>query len=157
MVSGQYWARMALSRPSHMAMSVSAQVKVQPGPWGVDIVSKWAFATAGLVHAGLNTPARSLKLAMFPLTGSAAARGAFDLAHDGVVPNTAPVANIATPPRRNVWREIPRSSGRLRFVVMARILNHRPQKIQRRRTAAHSSRSPGAIFQITSTVLCGPT
>src|SRR5277367_5501124 len=149
MVSGWYLARMALARLSHGAMSVSAQVKVQPGPLGVGIVLKWAFATAGLVHAGRNTPVRSLRLAMFALSGSAAACRAFHVAHDGVVPNTAPVANIATPPRRNVWREIPRSSGRLRFVVMARILNHRPQKIQRRRTAAHSSRSPGAIFQIT--------
>jgi hypothetical protein len=100
-------------------------VKVQPGPWGVDIVLKWAFATAGLVHAGWNTATRSLRLAMFPLPGSGAAR---------VHPNSAPVANIPTPPRRNVWREILRSSGRLRFVVMGRILNRRSQKIQRRRT-----------------------
>jgi hypothetical protein len=36
--------------------------------------------------------------------GSAAAR---------VVPNTAPVANIETAPRRNVWREIPGSMSRI--------------------------------------------
>ena len=52
-----------------------------------------------------------------PVAGSAAARA---------LPNTAPVASIPTAPRRNVWREMPvwkeRSSGRLRFVVMGRIL-----------------------------------
>jgi hypothetical protein len=82
---------------------------------------KWAFATAGLVYAGENTAVRSLRLAMFTLPEAVAARG-----H----PNTAPVANIATPPRRNVWREIPRSGGRLRFIVMDRILNHSAQKNQ---------------------------
>src|SRR5271168_462085 len=51
--------------------------------------------------------------------GSAAAR---------VVPNTAPVANAETAPRRNVWREMPlskgKASGRPRFVVMGRSLDH---------------------------------
>src|ERR1700733_4962578 len=48
-----------------------------------------------------------------PAEGSAAARA---------VPNTAPVANIETAPRRNDWREMPlrkeRSNGRPLFVVM---------------------------------------
>jgi hypothetical protein len=50
-----------------------------------------------------------------PAAGSAAAGGA---------PNAAPAANIETAPRRKVWREISWSDGRLRFVVMGRILAH---------------------------------
>ena len=139
MVSGWHCARMALERLSHMAMSVSAEVKVQPGPWGVGIVLKWAFATAGLVHAGRNTPFRSLSWAMFALTGSAAASVRPGDWAQLVVPNTAPVANIPTPPRRNVWREILRSSGRLRFIVMSRILAGPPCSFWSARTGA-----PGA-------------